>query len=338
MGVTVTVASGDNGSADGLTTAARTSTSRPPARSPWPAAGPGSTGPGTTITEEIVWNDGADSATGGGVSDFFALPSYQTSAHVPKSLNRGHFAGRGVPDVAGDADPNVGLRGPGRRPDTGHRRHQRRRAALGRPDRPAQPEAGQAGRVPQPAALFPGRRGGRAPHDHLGQQRRLQGAGRAGTPAPGWARPTARRSSRCWAARPARGSTRPPALPPLPPPPPPPPGGGHPGRDKAYRPAAGEGETGPSSRGDRKDDDLSPPGGCVPPVGKRALLVADAPRAALTREIQRPSPGQSFDGRPDLEFDRRASSAEPDMPVGAVFWISAATSRLRSRTGFLGSR
>ena len=42
------------------------------------------------------------------MSDSFPLPSYQSNAHVPKSVNPGHFAGRGVPDVAGNADPESG--------------------------------------------------------------------------------------------------------------------------------------------------------------------------------------------------------------------------------------
>jgi len=37
-------------------------------------------------------------ATGGGVSEVFALPSYQQGANVPKAPNG--FVGRGVPDVA----------------------------------------------------------------------------------------------------------------------------------------------------------------------------------------------------------------------------------------------
>jgi kumamolisin len=36
----------------------------------------------------------------------FALPSFQDSANVPKAPNG--FVGRGVPDVAGDADPETG--------------------------------------------------------------------------------------------------------------------------------------------------------------------------------------------------------------------------------------
>ncbi len=48
-------------------------------------------------------------ATGGGVSDFFPLPDYQTDANVPLSLDT-KFKGRGVPDVAGDADPDTGYK------------------------------------------------------------------------------------------------------------------------------------------------------------------------------------------------------------------------------------
>ena len=108
MGVTVTVAAGDNGSADGLRD--RRSHVDFPASSPFALACGGTRleGTGATITEEIVWNDGPNSATGGGVSDSFPLPSYQSGAHVPKSVNPGHFVGRGVPDVAGNADPESG--------------------------------------------------------------------------------------------------------------------------------------------------------------------------------------------------------------------------------------
>jgi len=67
------------------------------------------TGSGTTISQETVWNgDSTRSATGGGVSDFFDLPSYQSSAGVPLSNNPDGRKGRGVPDVAGDADPATG--------------------------------------------------------------------------------------------------------------------------------------------------------------------------------------------------------------------------------------
>jgi kumamolisin len=67
------------------------------------------TGTGTSITSESVWNeDSVRSATGGGVSDFFPVPQYQSMADIPPSANTGGHRGRGVPDVAGDADPATG--------------------------------------------------------------------------------------------------------------------------------------------------------------------------------------------------------------------------------------
>ena len=63
---------------------------------------------GATIVSEVVWNELAnqEGATGGGVSNVFALPSWQANAHVPASSTAA--GGRGVPDVAGDADPATG--------------------------------------------------------------------------------------------------------------------------------------------------------------------------------------------------------------------------------------
>ena len=62
---------------------------------------------GGKISSEVVWNEGTNSATGGGVSGFFALPAYQKAAKVPPVAGGTHV-GRGVPDVAGDADPASG--------------------------------------------------------------------------------------------------------------------------------------------------------------------------------------------------------------------------------------
>jgi kumamolisin len=54
-----------------------------------------------------VWNDlsTGEGATGGGVSSTFPIPTWQANVSVPSS---GTFNGRGLPDVAGDADPNTG--------------------------------------------------------------------------------------------------------------------------------------------------------------------------------------------------------------------------------------
>jgi kumamolisin len=65
---------------------------------------------GGKISAETVWNDGPTSATGGGVSAVFPVPSWQRDASVPPSVNSPHLPGRGVPDVAGNADPNTGYR------------------------------------------------------------------------------------------------------------------------------------------------------------------------------------------------------------------------------------
>ena len=106
VGVTITVACGDNGSTDGLTG----NNVDFPASSPHVLACGGTTlnGSGTTIVSEVVWNELAigEGATGGGVSAVFPLPVWQQSAGVPAAPTPG--GGRGVPDVAGDADPSTG--------------------------------------------------------------------------------------------------------------------------------------------------------------------------------------------------------------------------------------
>ncbi len=109
LGVTICCAAGDSGSTDGVND--RSLHVDFPASSPF-ALGCGGTrleGSGTSITNEVVWNEGASGgATGGGVSDVFDLPSWQAGANVPTSANPGGRVGRGVPDVAGDADPVTG--------------------------------------------------------------------------------------------------------------------------------------------------------------------------------------------------------------------------------------
>jgi len=101
LGITITVASGDNGSSDGVSDGQNHVDF--PASSPNVLACGGTrlTAANGAIAQETVWNDGAQGgATGGGFSVIFAKPSYQAAA----------FAGsfRGVPDVAGDADPETG--------------------------------------------------------------------------------------------------------------------------------------------------------------------------------------------------------------------------------------
>jgi kumamolisin len=137
MGITVCVASGDNGSGDAVTDG------QPhvdfPASSPHALACGGTkliADPSSgTISSEVVWNETAanEGAGGGGVSDHFAVPSFQANAGVParaagssSGSGGGHKhhgsgtpasggagapasgGGRGVPDVAGNADPVTG--------------------------------------------------------------------------------------------------------------------------------------------------------------------------------------------------------------------------------------
>jgi kumamolisin len=109
LGVTVCVASGDGGSTDGVP-GLRAHVDFP-SSSPYALAcgGTGILSLLDTILAEWVWNDGIDGgASGGGISNFFALPSWQASAGVPVSVNPGGRKGRGVPDVAGNADQNSG--------------------------------------------------------------------------------------------------------------------------------------------------------------------------------------------------------------------------------------
>lgn len=109
VGVTVFSASGDDGSSDGV------SDGKP--HVDFPASSPNNVACGgtrliasnpTTISNESVWNDGptGPGAGGGGVSNNFAKPAYQSGVTVPPS-STGH-AGRGVPDISGNADPVTG--------------------------------------------------------------------------------------------------------------------------------------------------------------------------------------------------------------------------------------
>jgi kumamolisin len=101
LGVTITVAAGDDGSSDGVTDGKNHVDF--PASSPHVLACGGTrlAGSGTTISSETVWNDPGGGATGGGFSTVFPRPSWQAGISGPPN-------GRGVPDVAGDADPETG--------------------------------------------------------------------------------------------------------------------------------------------------------------------------------------------------------------------------------------
>jgi len=100
------VAAGDNGSTDGGTG----NNVDFPASSPHVLACGGTklTSSGTAITDEVVWNELAanEGATGGGISNIFPMPTWQAGSGIPKPT--GSAGGRGVPDVAGNADPASG--------------------------------------------------------------------------------------------------------------------------------------------------------------------------------------------------------------------------------------
>jgi len=117
LGITVCVAAGDNGSGDGVTDGE--------AHVDFPASSPHALACGGTklvadpstgvVTSEVVWNETAsnEGAGGGGVSDQFALPTFQATAGVPARAASAAAAaastgGRGVPDVSGNADPTTG--------------------------------------------------------------------------------------------------------------------------------------------------------------------------------------------------------------------------------------
>jgi kumamolisin len=108
MGITVCVASGDNGSSDGVADGANHVDF--PASSPHVLACGGTSLPtSANLTDEQVWNAGAGGASGGGVSDIFAVPRWQAGLKTTTAQGRAApLSMRGVPDVAGDADPGTG--------------------------------------------------------------------------------------------------------------------------------------------------------------------------------------------------------------------------------------
>jgi kumamolisin len=106
LGVTVFVAAGDNGSTDGIKDGRQ--------HVDFPASSPHVLACGGTrleasngsVTKEVVWE--RKGATGGGVSGFFDRPRYQRDVTIDPPANPGAKAGRGMPDVAGDAAPDTG--------------------------------------------------------------------------------------------------------------------------------------------------------------------------------------------------------------------------------------
>lgn len=110
LGVTVTVAAGDDGSSDGANDGKLHVDF--PAASPYALSCGGTKvlAAGGKITSETVWNEltAKEGATGGGVSKSFPIPTYQSAAGVPPQPET-QYKGRGVPDVAGNADPSTGF-------------------------------------------------------------------------------------------------------------------------------------------------------------------------------------------------------------------------------------
>jgi kumamolisin len=109
MGITVCVAAGDNGSSDGVTSGGDHVDF--PASSPFALACGGTSlnAQGTSIEQEVVWNDGAGGgATGGGISSVFPAAAWQSGLHARSTHGDTALKMRGVPDVAGNADPETG--------------------------------------------------------------------------------------------------------------------------------------------------------------------------------------------------------------------------------------
>jgi kumamolisin len=111
LGITITVSAGDAG--------AEASVGNPdltinyPSSSPWVLACGGTSlylNNDGTIADEYVWNQG-NAGTGGGVSAYYPLPDYQQKSLTYKTFpdNIVHpLTMRGIPDVAGPADPWTG--------------------------------------------------------------------------------------------------------------------------------------------------------------------------------------------------------------------------------------
>jgi kumamolisin len=110
LGITVIVAAGDDGSSFG---------NAGEVHAAFPASSPNVLACGGTSLpaggREVVWSNGiraqgdGHGTTGGGVSDFFPIPDWQSrsTARIPLSATTG-FAGRGLPDIAANADPRTG--------------------------------------------------------------------------------------------------------------------------------------------------------------------------------------------------------------------------------------
>jgi kumamolisin len=108
LGISVFVAAGDDGANDNVGDGKAHVDF--PASSSWVTACGGTT---MTVVNgvrlETTWNSSTlgGGATGGGISDVFARPSYQQNTKMPVNQS-GDVQGRGLPDVAAVADPYTG--------------------------------------------------------------------------------------------------------------------------------------------------------------------------------------------------------------------------------------
>jgi subtilase family serine protease len=107
QGITFFASSGDGGATDYVdlqaTKLSPTATTSFPTDDPWVT----SVGGTTLLPDGTAFHETAWSMSGGGFSSFFPTPSYQQILPTPvqNQLNNR----RGVPDIAGDADPSTGL-------------------------------------------------------------------------------------------------------------------------------------------------------------------------------------------------------------------------------------
>jgi subtilase family serine protease len=111
QGITFFASSGDNGATDysdlQATKLSPIATTSFPTDDPWVSSVGGTTlqRDGTAF-QETAWNSNGG-ASGGGYSSFFSTPTYQMT--LPTSVQNQLNNRRGVPDIAGDADPSTGL-------------------------------------------------------------------------------------------------------------------------------------------------------------------------------------------------------------------------------------
>ncbi len=105
--VTVIVTASDHGVTDGVKDGKRHVDF--PASSPWVLAVGSTTlkAANGRIRSETVWNDGNGYASGGGVSELFDLPQWQTRVSAP--LRADGKPGRAIPDISASGSPERGV-------------------------------------------------------------------------------------------------------------------------------------------------------------------------------------------------------------------------------------